>query len=283
MKPQEGMVCPYAPLSRGPDGVEFWLQGTMLKVAPVSTKYLSFVSLSIRKMSLALAGKCIAVAVACAGLAAEPKMVQRQTSFPTKHRVEHTCEPYWHSNCEICTRHCQGSEINGNLGGRGGGATFGAGVTAPFVASPPAVGSRAPTSLSRGSRDRRVVATSSILQDVCGLHHGPAVVWLPAPTVSRIEGGKRTRNMAKKRSLSGETGGGRCCFSFPMRMLGLRPCISMGRRSSSKWDCHLFFQTARAKCFSNGQRVHQSRCRHPTCRECSEGLTWVGWLEHWYT
>jgi hypothetical protein len=36
----------------------------------------------------------------------------------------------------------------------GGGATFGAGVTAPFVASLPAVGSRAPTSLSRGGRDR---------------------------------------------------------------------------------------------------------------------------------
>jgi hypothetical protein len=33
MKPQEGMVCPSAPLSRGPDGLEFWFQGTMLKVA----------------------------------------------------------------------------------------------------------------------------------------------------------------------------------------------------------------------------------------------------------
>jgi hypothetical protein len=109
--------------------------------------------------------------VVCAGLAAEPKMVQRQTSFPTKHRVEHTCEPYCRSNCEICTRHCQGSEMNGNLGRRGG-ATFGEGVTAPFVASLPAVGSRAPTSLSRGRRDRRVVATSSILKGIRGLHHG---------------------------------------------------------------------------------------------------------------
>ncbi len=32
----------------------------------------------------------------------------------------------------------------------GGGATFGAGVTTPFVASPPAVGSGAPSLLSRG-------------------------------------------------------------------------------------------------------------------------------------
>jgi hypothetical protein len=120
MKPKEGMVCPSAPLSRGPDGLEFWLQGTMLKVAPVSTKYLSFVGSSVRKISPALAGKCIAVAVACAGLAAEPKMDQRQISFPTKHRVEHTCEPYWRSNWEICTRHCQSSETNENLGERGG-------------------------------------------------------------------------------------------------------------------------------------------------------------------
>jgi hypothetical protein len=120
MKPQEGMVCPSAPLSRGPDGLEFSLQGTMLQVAPVLTKYLSIVSSSVRKMSPALAGKCIAVAMACAGLAAEPKMVRRQTSFPTKHRVQYTCEPYGLSNCEICTRHCQGSEMNGNLGGRRG-------------------------------------------------------------------------------------------------------------------------------------------------------------------
>jgi hypothetical protein len=74
----------------------------------------------VRKISPALAGKCIAVAVACAELAAQPKMVRQQTSFPTKHRVEHTCEPYWHSKCEICTCHCQGSDRNGNLDGRWG-------------------------------------------------------------------------------------------------------------------------------------------------------------------
>ncbi len=54
----------------------------------------------------------------------------------------------------------------------GGGATSGAGVTAPFVASPPAVGSRAPTSLSHGGRDCRVMAASSIPQGICCLHHG---------------------------------------------------------------------------------------------------------------
>jgi hypothetical protein len=47
MKPQEGIGCPSAPLRRGPDGLEFLLQGTMLKVAPVSTRYLSFVNSSV--------------------------------------------------------------------------------------------------------------------------------------------------------------------------------------------------------------------------------------------
>jgi hypothetical protein len=64
MKPQEGIGCPSAPLRRGPDGLEFLLQGTMLNVAPVSIKYLSFDNSSVKKIRPALAGKCIAMAVA---------------------------------------------------------------------------------------------------------------------------------------------------------------------------------------------------------------------------
>jgi hypothetical protein len=45
------MGCPSAPLRRGPDGLEFWLQGTMLKVAPVSTKYLYHWSMRQSKKS----------------------------------------------------------------------------------------------------------------------------------------------------------------------------------------------------------------------------------------
>jgi hypothetical protein len=61
-----------------------------------------------------------------------------------------------------------------------------------------------------------------------------AVPWAPAPTVSLIDGGRQIKNIARKRSLSGDTPGGRCCLSFPVRTLGLRPYISMGRRSNSK-------------------------------------------------
>jgi hypothetical protein len=42
------------------------------------------------------------------------------------------------------------------------GATFGTGVTAPFVASLPAVGSGAPTLLCRGGCDRGIVAAPSV-------------------------------------------------------------------------------------------------------------------------
>jgi hypothetical protein len=39
------------------------------------------------------AGKCIAVTLACVGLAAKLKVIQRQAIFSTKHRVECTCVP----------------------------------------------------------------------------------------------------------------------------------------------------------------------------------------------
>jgi hypothetical protein len=57
MKPHKGIGCQSAPLRRGPDGLEFFLQGTKLNVAPVSTKYLSFVNSSFKKINPALAGK----------------------------------------------------------------------------------------------------------------------------------------------------------------------------------------------------------------------------------
>ncbi len=54
--------------------------------------------------------------------------------------------------------------------GAGRGATFGTGVAVPFVSVLLAVRSKVPASLSRGGRDCRVVATSSISQGICSLH-----------------------------------------------------------------------------------------------------------------
>jgi hypothetical protein len=52
---------------------------------------LPLVNSSVRKIKPAFAGKCIAVAVACVGKAAEPKGVRWRISFPTKNRAECTC------------------------------------------------------------------------------------------------------------------------------------------------------------------------------------------------
>jgi hypothetical protein len=49
-------------------------------------------------------------------------------------------------------------------------ATFGTGVAVPIVAPLPAGGSRAPTFLSRGRRDHRVVAASSVSQGLRSLN-----------------------------------------------------------------------------------------------------------------
>ncbi len=46
-----------------------------------------------------------------------------------------------------------------------------------------------------------------------------AVPWVPATTVSLMDGGRRIKNIERKRSLSGDTPGRRCCLSFPMRTL----------------------------------------------------------------
>jgi hypothetical protein len=88
--PQEGIGCPSAHLRRGPDRVVLELQGAILNVAPVSTKYLSRVSSSVRKMSPTFAGKSIAMALACVDIATEPVRVRLLFSLPTKYRVKYT-------------------------------------------------------------------------------------------------------------------------------------------------------------------------------------------------
>ncbi len=54
--PQEGMGCLSAPFRRGPDVRAYDEQGTILRVAPVSTKYLLFTGSSVKKIKPAFAG-----------------------------------------------------------------------------------------------------------------------------------------------------------------------------------------------------------------------------------
>jgi hypothetical protein len=110
MKLQEEICFPFALLRRGSDGLLLEEQGITLNVAPVRTKNISFVNLSVGKIKPVSAGKCMVVAVACAGIATEPVKARRLFRFPTSCKVLHTCWPLHGSNCDTCTRHCQGFE-----------------------------------------------------------------------------------------------------------------------------------------------------------------------------
>ncbi len=90
----------------------------------------------------------------------------------------------------------------------GRGVTFEAGITASFVASLPTAGSGASASLFQGSCDRRVVAAPSVHRASAAFTMAVAVPWAPAPTVSLIDGGRRIKTTARKKSLSGDTPGG---------------------------------------------------------------------------
>ncbi len=109
-----------------------------------------------------------------------------------------------------------------------------------------------------------------------------AVLWSPAPTVSLMDAGRRIKNIAKNRSLSGEAPGGRFCLSFPMRTQGLRPCISMGGEVIQSKTAICSYQTVQAKYFSKSRTAHLSCCRHQWYQECPGGLAWAGWQVHWH-
>jgi hypothetical protein len=94
-----------------------------------------------------------------------------------------------------------------------------------------------------------------------------AVPWAPAPTASLMDDGRRIKNIERKRSLSGDTPRGRCCFSFPMRTLGLRPCISMGSQS------HLLLLNCPSKVFfrklnGSSESLQMSRVSKMSRRTC---------------
>jgi hypothetical protein len=115
-----GDRLPICPFEKGTRWAGILVAGNNAQSCSSINQYLSFVSLSVQKINPALAGKCIAMAEACVGMAAELKVVQRQVSFPTKHRVKHTCEPCGRNSCEIYRCHCQGFGTKKSQGWKGG-------------------------------------------------------------------------------------------------------------------------------------------------------------------
>jgi hypothetical protein len=78
-----------------------------------------------------------------------------------------------------------------------------------------------PRRVGKRFRDRSVAAPEEKVKKPAGLKTRPT--WWQRDRVGA----------ARRSAMSGLTPGGRCCLSFPMRGLGLRPCISMGTRSKS--------------------------------------------------
>jgi hypothetical protein len=154
MKPQEGIGLPSAPLRRGPAGPALDVQGTILNVVPVSTKYLLFINSSVKKMRPAFAGKCMAVAVACAIFVTELVRVWQRFSFQTRNTGKCTCVLCCHRNCETCTCHCPGFGKKRSRSRKKDDFWYVRCLVVLF----PAIRSWASTALSRGSWDHGVVA-----------------------------------------------------------------------------------------------------------------------------
>ncbi len=196
-------------------------------------------------MRPAFAGKCMAVALACVHSAAEPVRVLRRFGFPKTSRGKCTWMLCCCKSFDAYTCHCLGFgkwKIESEEGQLLEWALqillssflplAGAGFLLHWVMAAMTFGSWPPRASHKASEALTIAS---------------AVFWILVPTASRMEGGSQIKNIARIRSLSGLTPCGRCCLSFPMRTLGLRPCISMGSQSSSKYGCHLLFPNCPSK------------------------------------
>jgi hypothetical protein len=114
IKPQEGISWPSAPLRRGPDGLEIWLQGTMLKVAPVSTKIPIIGQFVSQKNQASVCGKMHSRGSGMCGKSRRTERGSAARNAPVPVR------PIGVVIVKFCTCHCQGFEMSENLGGKGG-------------------------------------------------------------------------------------------------------------------------------------------------------------------
>ncbi len=218
------------------------------------------------------------VVVACAGIATKLVKVWQLFSFPTRYKVLHTCRPLHCSNCDTCIL-ARVLKLK-NLGWKGG--DFLNCTAAPLVTPlPPPIGAGLLLQLVVLTETVGLLPPWASHKASAALNIAAAALWFPGPTSSCMEGGSQMRNIARNRSLSGLTPCGRDCLSLPMRMLGLRPCMSNGRQAAQSKTATCFCQTATAEQFWGHQMVYPIHCMQKPCPECPEGLAWAGWQEHW--
>ncbi len=180
-------------------------------------------------MRPAFAGKCVAVAVACAEFAAEPVRVWQCFSFPTRSMGKWTCVLCCHRSCEIYICHCLGFEKKRRRMQKEGDIWMGiaiplVGFLLRWAVAAVTMGSWPP----RASHKASAALTMAMAPTMAS-----AVLWFPTPTASCMDGSRQIKNIETTTFSSGLTPWG-CCLSFPMRMLGMRPCISMVSPSYSK-------------------------------------------------
>ncbi len=178
--------------------------------------------------------------------------------------------------------HAIGRALKSMEGRAGRWATFGTGVAVPFVARLPASGSGAPTSVSRGSRDHRVVATSSVQQGIRGSNcvHSCLVV----SCAYRFSHGGRQANEkhGHKKICVLRNSRRQVLFEFPHKNARLEACACpWGAEAIQNKTAICSFHIARAKLFSKDRKDDPNRCRHPGCLKCPGGLAWAGWGERW--
>ncbi len=97
-----------------------------------------------------------------------------------------------------------------------------------------------------------------------------------------MEGGSPIKIINKKRSVSGLTPWGRCCFNFPMIMWAWGPAFPRGDEVTQNKTATYLFQTAPAKLLSEDQNADRSHYRHPLCPKCLKWLAWAGWPKYWH-
>lgn len=197
MKPQEGVSRPLAPLRRGPDSLLLDLQGTMLNVALVSTKYLSLVDSLVRKVNQASVGKCMVVAMVCAAVVAKLTGAQWLASFPTRSKGQGNV---WPSVQFVLPAHAipRVFELLKGGGGRRAISDWAsppllssffhlAGVGLPLcqVMAVATIGSWPPRASYKAPASLTIAMT---------------VLWSPVPTVSLVEGSSQIKKMERKRS-----------------------------------------------------------------------------------
>jgi hypothetical protein len=157
-------------------------------------------------------------------LAAEPIKARR-------YKGSCTCGSLHSSNYDTYTCHCRGSKNCKILGWKDG--NFLNGHHCPLVTLLPPSRSWAPTAMSHGnwahgSWPPRAAHTKSAALTITA-----AILWFPE-LYRLLHSGSWMRDIARNKSFSGLTSCERDCLSLLMRMLGLRPCISNRKWSSSK-------------------------------------------------